>query len=425
MANSAFSCVERTKPGPPRPSDPLHLNHGASSSSIENSTKSTKTIAQHRMAKRNVADAANPVAVPPMPWFGMDIGGTLTKLVYFEPTDVCLQEDTKTQEEASLLANIKHYLIKNKAYGQSGHRDSHLEMRDVLIDGRTGVLHFIRFPTAQMDSFVELAKGKGMANLASTVCATGGGAYKFEDLVEKEVGMKLHKFDELDSLMRGVEYMEHFNPSELFYYVNPQEEDNYEKAVYKAGAIYPFILVNIGSGVSILSVKSPDEYRRVCGTSLGGGTFLGLCSLLTDCKDFEEALALAAKGDNKNVDRLVRDIYGGDYEKFGLQGDLVASSFGHMNDSVRRANARPEDLAKATLTTITNNIGSLVKLCAQAESLERVIFVGNFLRINSISMKMLASAMDFWSQGSTKALFCEHEGYYGAVGCLLELMKTP
>ena len=25
-------------------------------------------------------------SLPPMPWFGMDIGGTLTKLVYFEPT---------------------------------------------------------------------------------------------------------------------------------------------------------------------------------------------------------------------------------------------------------------------------------------------------------------------------------------------------
>jgi hypothetical protein len=23
-----------------------------------------------------------------------------------------------------------------------------------------------------------------------------------------------------------------------------------------------------------------------------------------------------------------------------------------------------------------------------------------------------------------KALFCQHEGYFGAVGCLLELMKT-
>ena len=51
-------------------------------------------------------------------------------------------------------------------------------------------------------------------------------------------------------------------------------------------------------------------------------------------------------------------------------------------------------------------------------------FTGNFLRINAISMKLLASAMDFWSKGATKALFCKHEGYLGAVGCLLELMKT-
>ena len=27
-------------------------------------------------------------SLPPMPWFGMDIGGTLTKLVFFEPTDI-------------------------------------------------------------------------------------------------------------------------------------------------------------------------------------------------------------------------------------------------------------------------------------------------------------------------------------------------
>ena len=35
------------------------------------------------------------------------------------------------------------------------------------------------------------------------------------------------------------------------------------------------MLVNIGSGVSILSVQGPDDYKRVYGTSLGGGTFLG------------------------------------------------------------------------------------------------------------------------------------------------------
>lgn len=54
-------------------------------------------------------------------------------------------------------------------------------MDNVIIRGRKGTLHFIRFPTSQMDKFLSLAHSKGMANLVSTVCATGGGAYKFEE----------------------------------------------------------------------------------------------------------------------------------------------------------------------------------------------------------------------------------------------------
>lgn len=61
--------------------------------------------------------------------------------------------------------------------------------------------------------------------------------------------------------------------------------------------------------------------------SLGGGTFLGLCCLLTGCNTFEEAIDLAAEGDHTHVDKLVKDIYGGDYAKFGLPGDLVASRY--------------------------------------------------------------------------------------------------
>ncbi len=60
-----------------------------------------------------------------MPWFGMDIGGTLSKLVYFEPKDV-------TQDEAIMeietLKNIRRYLTKNSAYGKTGHRDIHLQV---------------------------------------------------------------------------------------------------------------------------------------------------------------------------------------------------------------------------------------------------------------------------------------------------------
>lgn len=54
---------------------------------------------------------------------------------------------------------------------------------------------------------------------------------------------------------------------------------------------------------------------------------MGLCCLLTGCDTFEEAIQLATKGDHRNVDKLVRDIYGGDYERFGLPGDLVASRY--------------------------------------------------------------------------------------------------
>lgn len=59
-----------------------------------------------------------------MPWFGMDIGGTLSKLVYFEPEDV--NEDENMEIET--LKNIRRYLTNNSAYGKTGHRDIHLQV---------------------------------------------------------------------------------------------------------------------------------------------------------------------------------------------------------------------------------------------------------------------------------------------------------
>lgn len=73
------------------------------------------------------------------------------------------------------------------------------------------------------------------------------------------------------------------------------------------------------------SLLSDVNITYNCLCSLGGGTFLGLCCLLTGCNTFEEAIELATGGDNTRVDKLVKDIYGGDYGPFGLPGDLVAS----------------------------------------------------------------------------------------------------
>ena len=52
----------------------------------------------------------------------------------------------------------------------------------------------------------------------------------------------------------------------------------------------------IESGVSILKVSSPTQFERVSGSSVGGGTYWGLCRLLTRCTRFEEVLDMAAPG---------------------------------------------------------------------------------------------------------------------------------
>lgn len=357
---------------------------------------------------------------PPFPWFGLDIGGTLVKLVYFEPTDVTAEEE---QEEVETLRSIRRYLTSHTAYGAAGIRDVHLELPGLTLCGRTGSLHFIRFPTHDMAAFLQMVRDKHFSSLHTTLCATGGGAFKFEEDFLSMAELRLYKLDELECLIHGLLYIDSVAPSECYYFEHPTELGRSEQQAFPLVNPYPLLLVNIGSGVSILAVYSKDNYRRVTGTSLGGGTFLGLCCLLTGCSTFEEALEMASQGESTNVDKLVRDIYGGDYERFGLPGWAVASSFGNMMSKEKRESVSKEDLARATLVTITNNIGSIARMCALNEQIERVVFVGNFLRVNTLSMKLLAYAMHYWSKGQLKALFLRHEGYFGAAGALLELLK--
>jgi len=355
-----------------------------------------------------------------LPCFGLDIGGSLVKLVYFEPCNS--QTNCEGQEKIGLEA-MQDFIKSNIHYGDTGTRDEKLAMKSVVLGEREGHLHFIRFPTDVVGKFLLLAKELNASVLNNKVCATGGGAFKFEKDFREVLGVQLVKYDELECLIHGIHFINSNCVNECYYWNNLYCLEKAEKVPYDFdNDPYPYLVVNIGSGVSILSVESADKFSRISGTSLGGGTFLGLCCLLTGCASFEEALSMAEDGDSTKVDKLVRDIYGGDYTKFGLPGDLVASSFGKMSCEENRALVNHKDLARAMLVTITNNIGSIARMCAVNQKISRVVFVGNFLRTNTISMKLLAYAMDYWSKGTLKALFLKHEGYFGACGALLELM---
>lgn len=289
-----------------------------------------------------------------------------------------------------------------------------------------------------------------------TVMATGGGAYKYYDKIKDALGSDVIREEEMECLIIGLDFFITEIPREVFTY---SETDPMHFASPEEN-IYPYLLVNIGSGVSFLKVSGPRKYERVGGTSLGGGTLWGLLSMLTGARSFDEMLDNAAHGDNSNVDMLVGDIYGADYGKIGLKATAIASSFGKVFRMKRQAENEAEDMgglsngdaehqnaqetasstaqpppssipgdaarfssadvSRSLLYAISNNIGQLAFLQSQIHGLAHIYFGGSFIRGHPQTMNTLSYAIKFWSKGAKQAYFLRHEGYLGSVGAFLK-----
>ncbi|XP_050206824.1 pantothenate kinase 1 isoform X2 [Mercurialis annua] len=250
--------------------------------------------------------------------------------------------------------------------------------------------------------------------------ATGGGAYKFTDLFKEKLGFSLDKEDEMDCLVAGANFLLKAVHREAYTYMDGQKE-----FVQIDNDLYPYLLVNIGSGVSMIKVEGDDKFERVSGTSVGGGTFWGLGQLLTKCKSFDELLELSHRGNNRMIDMLVGDIYGGtDYSKFGLSSTTIASSFGKViSGNKELEDYKPEDVARSLLRMISNNIGQISYLNALRFGLKRIFFGGFFIRGHSYTMDTISVAVHFWSKGEAKAMFLRHEGFLGALGAFRSYRK--
>ncbi|KAI4964423.1 hypothetical protein ZWY2020_005835 [Hordeum vulgare] len=141
------------------------------------------------------------------------------------------------------------------------------------------------------------------------------------------------------------------------------------------GNIFPYLLVNIGSGVSMI--------ERVIGSHLGGGTILGLARLLTG---FERI------GDNLAVDLTVGDIYGDKLSEY-----------------------KAEDLA-ALLNSFTYNIGQIAYFVANLSGLKRIFFRGAYVCGHEKTMDKISRSLKYWSKGEVQTTFLCHEGFLGTLG---------
>ncbi|KAL8743116.1 MAG: hypothetical protein Q9190_004496 [Brigantiaea leucoxantha] len=326
-----------------------------------------------------------------------------------------------------------------------------------------GRLNFLKYETDSIHQCLEFVKTlqnehkmvNGSKPGELCIMATGGGAYKYYDQIRQVLGVEVLREDEMDCLIMVTGYadFDDLQPTGLDFFIAeiPREVFTYNETdpmrfEEPRADIYPYLLVNIGSGVSMIKVSGPRNFKRIGGTSLGGGTLWGILSLLTGARTFDDMLRMAEIGDNGAVDMLVGDIYGKDYGKIGLKSTDIASSFGKVfkmkrqgesqaedsgglshegqdaTDSSSRSGEcfRPEDVSRSLLYAVSNNIGQIAYLQSEKHNLENIYFGGSFIRGHRQTIQTLSYAIKFWSKGEKKAYFLRHEGYLGSVGAFLK-----
>ncbi|KAJ3366982.1 hypothetical protein GGF32_000043 [Allomyces javanicus] len=388
---------------------------------------------------RGIRDIVFPEHNDHVPHIAIDIGGSLAKVAYFTRQGAHARSGSVTPTGASPESSMSEATLRARA--PSGHADdvrppSRTESPNGLSGGR---LNFVKYETEKMTECIAFIRAlfdeQESAHAAlhpdgppcpRILLATGGGAHKFHDRLVEELGVTIYKYDEMECLVKGLNFLVKYVPREVFAY-REDEPIQFEETP-PAGA-YPYMLVNIGSGVSILKVTGENECERVSGTSLGGGTYWGLMSMIAGAQNpngatpsFDDMLQLSTTGDNTHVDMLVGDIYGMDYGKIGLKSTTIASTFGKvfkMNADDRAATSI-HDVSRSLLYMVSNNIGQIAYLNARAHGITRIYFGGYFICGHPITMHTLSYAINFWSKGSTRALFLRHEGYLGAVGAFLQ-----
>ncbi|CAI2727770.1 unnamed protein product [Schistosoma spindalis] len=195
--------------------------------------------------------------------FALDIGNSFAKLVYkhvFRYRPSIPQQCRKTLSENEIPFDFHEY-AEQEDEGQK--------------------LCFMRFETNNIEECLDFIlfnithQGTLSKKTISKIKTTGGGAYRYRELICPKLRVELNKENEMDCLVRGCVITFRKIPDELFY----DDKHDTRAHVFVPNCLvstFPFILVNVKSAVRFMKVESPTFYQRVGGMSIGGDTFWGL-----------------------------------------------------------------------------------------------------------------------------------------------------
>ncbi|CAN4123305.1 unnamed protein product [Withania somnifera] len=310
----------------------------------------------------------------------IDIGGSLFKIVYFSTNNKC-----STNDEAPTLT-------KERQEVPNGDFNHH------ILSGR---LYFVKFETSKIEECIKYLSSKKLQQCGAQchpshavdkikIKATSGGAFNFANLFKEKLGITLDKVEEMESLVTGANFRLRWNYATL-----SKEILAIVKCVLKfQNDLYntKFLIRTDCQNNIMAKVDGDGKFQRVSGTSVGGGTFLGLGKLLTKC------------------------------QRFGLASTAIASSFGKaISENKELKDYKPEDIARSLLRMISNNIGQIAYLNALRFGLKHIFLGGFFIRDHAYTMDTISVAVDFWSKGEAKAMFncLRHQGFLGALGAFM------
>ncbi|KAL8450153.1 hypothetical protein Emag_003397 [Eimeria magna] len=185
----------------------------------------------------------------------VDMGGTLAKLVFIEELEPQSAAATAVAAAAGAggSAGFARPDPQLAARVYAGNCDAALDLASPLLTIRASprrVLRFTYFRTKAFDSLIECLKSRDLLT-GGVLRMTGGGAMKYAGLFKDQLGVSLQRTDEMDSIMAGLVLLaSHTNSVFRFDLATRQRIP-----VDVSRDLYPFLVVNIGSGVSILKVN--------------------------------------------------------------------------------------------------------------------------------------------------------------------------
>ena len=128
------------------------------------------------------------------------------------------------------------------------------------------------------------------------------------------------------------------------------------------------LVVSMGTGTAFVRADK-NEVKHLGGSGVGGGTILGLSTLMLGKSDVDSVLALAEKGDLKNIDLTVSDIFSAQVQT--LPSDLTAANFGKI-----KSTASDSDIALGIVNMVFETIGMLTVFAMKNDSITDVILTG-------------------------------------------------